>query len=222
MPSMTTRSSIVSRVVPSISLTIARSSPTKALSNVDLPAFVGPTIATAIPFLMAFPARKDLTNRSKCWESCTLSADNSERSANSNSSWSAKSSSNSTRLVKCSSCSLSASNSVVIPPLRWLSAKSFSAFVSDAIKSATASACVRSIFPLRKARCVNSPAFAKRHPSSVSQRSNSCWMKRLPWQAISTTSSPVNECGARKTDTNTSSKISSFCPARCSIAWWIV
>ena len=52
-------SSIVSRVVPCMLLTSARSSPTSALSRVDFPAFVSPTIATGIPFFNAFPKRKD-------------------------------------------------------------------------------------------------------------------------------------------------------------------
>jgi hypothetical protein len=48
-------SSIVSRVVPAILLTIARSSFSNAFSNVDFPALGLPIIATAVPFLMAFP-----------------------------------------------------------------------------------------------------------------------------------------------------------------------
>ena len=42
------------------------------------------------------------------------------------------------------------------------------AAVDEAIKSATASALVRSIFPLRKARMVNSPGFAVLAPAFTS------------------------------------------------------
>ena len=52
-------SSIVSRVVPAISDTIARSSFSKALSKVDLPALGFPTIATGIPFFKTFPTEND-------------------------------------------------------------------------------------------------------------------------------------------------------------------
>ena len=52
-------SSIVSRVVPCMSLTMARSSPTSWLRSVDL---VSPTIATGTPFLMALPTRKEPTS----------------------------------------------------------------------------------------------------------------------------------------------------------------
>ena len=56
-------SSTMSRVVPWISLTIARSSPRSALSRDDFPAFVGPIIATGMPSLMAAPASKLLARR---------------------------------------------------------------------------------------------------------------------------------------------------------------
>lgn len=66
MPLTLIVSSIVSRVVPRISLTKARSSPTKALSSVDLPALVSPTMATGIPRLSAFPKRNDW-HRADMW-----------------------------------------------------------------------------------------------------------------------------------------------------------
>lgn len=51
-------SSMVSRVVPSMSDTIARSSPNRALRSVDLPTLVLPTIATGIPDFKTLPAWK--------------------------------------------------------------------------------------------------------------------------------------------------------------------
>lgn len=55
IPSRFIVSSITSRVVPWISLTMARSSFSKAFNNVDFPAFVSPTIATGTPFLWHCP-----------------------------------------------------------------------------------------------------------------------------------------------------------------------
>jgi len=52
-------SSITSRVVPWISLTMAFSSFSNAFSKVDFPAFVSPIIATGMPFLIAFPTLKE-------------------------------------------------------------------------------------------------------------------------------------------------------------------
>ena len=44
------------------------------------------------------------------------------------------------------------------------------ASVPASIRSATASACAMSILPLRKARSLNSPGRAARHPSSSARR----------------------------------------------------
>ncbi len=54
-PSSTMVSSITSRVVPAISVTMARSSLSKALSKVDLPTLGEPMMATGRPSLRAFP-----------------------------------------------------------------------------------------------------------------------------------------------------------------------
>ena len=54
-PAMLTVSSMVSRVVPAMSETMARSSPSRALSRVLLPVLTAPTIATGMPFLIALP-----------------------------------------------------------------------------------------------------------------------------------------------------------------------
>ena len=63
MPLMLITSSIVSLVVPAISLTMARFSLSKVLSKVDLPAFGLPMIATLTPFLITLPNRNDSINR---------------------------------------------------------------------------------------------------------------------------------------------------------------
>ena len=65
MPPITNSSSMVSRVVPAISETMARSSFNKAFKSVDFPTFGSPTIATGIPFLITFPTEKESINRFK-------------------------------------------------------------------------------------------------------------------------------------------------------------
>lgn len=57
-PPMVAVSSMVSRVVPGMSLTMARSSPTRRLRMEDLPALGLPMMATGMPFLMALPVEK--------------------------------------------------------------------------------------------------------------------------------------------------------------------
>ncbi len=52
-------SSIVSRVVPGISETMARSSCSRRFRSEDLPTFGLPAITTGIPFLMALPSRNE-------------------------------------------------------------------------------------------------------------------------------------------------------------------
>ena len=80
----------------------------------------------------------------------------------------------------------------------------------DAIRSATPSACARSILPFIKARRVNSPGSAVRAPHSISRLTISRCIHREPWQDISATSSPVNERGALKTVTTDWSSASPF------------
>ena len=116
MPSMTSVSSIVSRVVPWMSLTIARCSPKSAFRRVDLPTFGEPMIATEIPLRIALPVRKECIRAASFCSISSASVCNSVRSANSNSSWSAKSNSSSTREVKCNKRSRSAANSVETDP----------------------------------------------------------------------------------------------------------
>ena len=65
IPSITNSSSIVSRVVPAMSETIALSSFNKAFNSVDFPTFGSPTIATGIPFFITFPTANESINRYK-------------------------------------------------------------------------------------------------------------------------------------------------------------
>ena len=93
-PSMFKVSSMVSRVVPWTSETIARSSPRSAFNRVLLPVFVAPAIATGTPFLIALPRRKESTNLVTCAMIAESSESSLDLSANSTSS-SLKSSSSS-------------------------------------------------------------------------------------------------------------------------------
>ena len=162
-------SSIRSRVVPCISLTMARSSCNKALSRVLLPTLGAPMIATGMPFFMALPSRKEDDNRCISLFIVSASFSSSVRSANSNSSWSEKSNSSSNNEVRCNSSSRSTWSFEDIPPRICCMATLCCTAVCDAITSATASACERSIFPLRYALLVNSPGPAKRQPFSTNR-----------------------------------------------------
>ena len=204
MPSITTLSSIVSRVVPAISDTIARSSPTRRFSRVLLPTFGAPIMATDTPLRMAFPVRKEslrLLTTAIVWLSILLRR---VRSANSTSS-SPKSSSSSRSAVSSISLSLKSLSVSEYPPRICVEASVCAAFESAAIISATASACDRSMRPAAKARAENSPGSATLAPCLHSREITLEAIYREPWIEISTLSSPVYECGARKRATTTSS-----------------
>ena len=159
-PLMVVVSSMMSLVVPCTSETIALSSCSKALSSVDFPTFVFPTIATGIPFFTAFPVLK-LSARLMMWLSISCAkVSSSLLSANSSSSWSEKSSSSSRSDVSLSSFFLSSPSLELKCPFSWLMASWCCARLVAAMMSATASACARSIFPLRYALRVYSPGSA--------------------------------------------------------------
>ena len=99
---------------------------------------------------------------------CEISS-SSVRSANSSSSWSEKSSSSSSSEVSLSSWPRRSDSSPEKFPRSWPMAMWWVALLVAAMRSATASAWLRSILPLRKARCVYSPGLACRHPLSVSR-----------------------------------------------------
>lgn len=76
------------------------------------------------------------------------------------------------------------------------------------MRSATASAWVRSRRPFKKARCVNSPGPARRQPARTSSRTTSDWINVEPWILNSIVSSPVYERGPQSTKARPSSIIS--------------
>ena len=193
---MSAVSSMVSRVVPGMSLTMARSCRSRALSSEDLPALGSPTIATGIPRRSAVPAENVSASRSTVSRVARVRSARRSRGANVTSS-SLKSSSSSSSDASSSSCWRNDSMCRANWPLSCLMARRWAAADDAAIISATASACVRSMRPLEKARRVNSPGSAMRAPAATSSRSSSDWMYVEPCTAISTTSSPVKLCGER-------------------------
>ena len=173
IPPIFTVSSMTSRVVPWISLTIALSSFSRTFSRVDFPALVSPIIATGTPFFMTFPTLNELARRAMTSSISSASRRRAERSANSTSS-SLKSSSSSIIEVKFSSFSRRVVNSLLKPPRIWLKARRWVAAEEEAIRSATASAWLKSILPLRNARWVYSPGCAMRHPFLISSCITCC------------------------------------------------
>ena len=164
---------MTSRVVPWISLTIALSSFNSTFNRVDFPAFVSPIMATGTPFLIALPTLNEWTSREITCSISSANFRNAERSANSTSS-SLKSSSSSIMDVKFSNLLRKSVSSLLKPPRIWLIAKRWVAADEEAIRSATASAWLKSIFPLRKARCVYSPGWAIRQPFLINN-CITCW-----------------------------------------------
>ena len=181
IPPMTAHSSTVSLVVPANSDTIALSSPKSALSKVLFPLFGSPTIAIGTPLLIALPTLNDPARASHFAAAPSSSPRSLSLSANSTSS-SLKSSSNSTSAESSTSCSRTFPNSAEYPPFSWFIAILCCASVCEAITSATASACARSIFPDRNALRENSPASASLHPA-LQSASRMCWtMYAEAWQ----------------------------------------
>ena len=217
-PRMLAVSAMVSRVVPGMAETMARSWPRSWLSRLDLPALGRPMIAARMPRRRICPSWAVRSNSSMKATPCSSRAMSWSRVSGAMSS-SGKSMCASTwaRVSSISSRSLL---------MRWeslpascsLAARKASS-VREWIKSATASACARSMRPLRKARRVNSPGSASRAPFA-STVSRTIFAARIPpWQVISTTSSRVKVRGARMTASRASSTV---CPSRTTWPKWIV
>ena len=151
---------------------MARSSFNNRLSKVLFPTLVLPTMATDMPAFIALPVSNEVASVAILVRISSAKACNSWRSAKVTS-WSLKSSSSSISDVMCSNLSLSAASSPEKWPRSWPKANCALALLVAAMRSATASAWLKSIFPLRKARCVNSPGCACRHPNLTSSLSTS-------------------------------------------------
>ena len=140
------------------------------LSNVDLPAFGGPAMATTKPSRRRSP-RPDLASAP------AISSRNSFATRSAGTTSSSGTSASSEKSIRASTSasadmifSRHASARSPIRPLSCRNAWRRCAGVSAAIRSARPSMAVRSSRPLSKARRVNSPASAGRHPSMSFQR----------------------------------------------------
>ncbi len=181
-----------SRVVPAISVTIARSLPANAFKSEDLPAFGFPAMTTCKPSRSNWPWRAD------CCTSVTELATSSSSlrifpSARKSISSSGKSIAASTCKRKWISFSNTEFTLTEKAPCKERTAERAAACDVASIRSAMASACTRSSLPFSKARMENSPALAAMAPSSNSRESRAFWITGPPWPCSSTTSSPVNE-----------------------------
>ena len=203
-PRMLAVSSIVSRVVPGMGETMARSWPSNWLSRLDLPALGRPMMAARMPRRRICPSLAVRSNSSM----------------------------NATPLLQPGHellprvrrdvllgeinvrlhvrQSLEHFVAQLVDALGQLAGELLvggrkASSVREWIRSATASACARSMRPLRKARRVNSPGSARRAPLSSTVSSTALAGSSPPWQVISTTSSRVKVRGARITASSTSS-----------------
>ena len=156
VPPISTSVSRASRVVPATGVTIARSSPARALNREDFPEFGAPAITTSAPressrFLLAparsFSREQRIMSRRRVTRSRILSSGSS----------SGKSISYSSSARRSVRCSRRADTSELNAPESPARASRRPSSERECIRSSTASAWARSILPLRKARRVNSP-----------------------------------------------------------------
>ena len=181
---------MASRVVPGISVTIARSVPSSALKSDDLPAFGRPAITSKAPSRSRSPSGA-VFNRSATRSRTTHHARRTVVSLTGPSSSSGKSMS---YAISASSSKISARSTVRRfdkPRSSCWSARRRCTGEPASIRSAVASACSRSIFPLKTARRVNSPGAAGRAPAATSAATAAAGTTRPPCVEISTTFSPV-------------------------------
>ena len=197
MPSRWIVSRSTSRVVPGISVTIARSLAAKRLSRLDLPAFGRPMMTTCRPSSRRTP-RRLAARMSSSWSRRRSRSPSTAGSARKSTSSSGKSMAASIQTRRRTTPSARACTCREKSPSRLRTAARAAASEPLAIRSAIASAWARSILPLRKARSENSPGRAWRAPSAMQRSSRQRSMTGLPCTCSSSTSSPVNECGAGK------------------------
>ena len=194
-------SSRVSRVVPGIGVTMARSVRRRALSRLDLPTLGLPTRAVRTPWRSTMPV---VALAISAWMSPRAGRRSGDTSAGGTSS-SGKSIVASRWASACSKRALTPFTRADSPPPSCSTAMRSPSPVRACTTSSTASAWARSSRPLRNARRVNSPGWASRAPSCRQSDNTLCSGTVPPWQSISTTSSRVYECGARIRAASTSS-----------------
>mmetsp|Transcript_10454 Transcript_10454/g.43280 ORF Transcript_10454/g.43280 Transcript_10454/m.43280 type:complete len:249 (-) Transcript_10454:390-1136(-) len=189
-PAHSTRASTTSLVVPAIGVTMALSLLDHAFSSELLPALGLPTMATVTPVSSNSPllavASTPATSARTARTSAATAARSSGVVSSSKSSRASSSASRSTHRARASR------TGDARPPRNAASAPSAARSVLAVTSECTASACVRSSLPLRKARRVNSPGLASRTPAAPpdgSSRSrpvsseSTRWTQTLPpWQ----------------------------------------
>ena len=190
MPFKLICSSNTSRVVPAISVTIARSLPTSAFNKEDFPAFGFPTITVLIPSFKRLPFSEDAI----IWFIFCISFSIIIRRFSPYPSILICSGSSKADSINAISCMILPRISLIFPVrapfnccMELFNAKSF----FEEMTSMTDSAWLKSIRPFKNARLVNSPGSAGLAPffSTTSK------IRRItsvpPWQSISTVSSLV-------------------------------
>ena len=190
IPPSSTVSSTTSRVVPAYWVTMDRWHPASRFIRVDFPALGRPAITVRTPSRYTFPTSKLSSSRESSWAACSRLWDRA---------WfSTAGTSSSGKSAQAARCAPSPVSSSRMAPTRWDRAPLLPAWASRAacsppapMSSITASAWVRSIFPLRKARRVNSPGWAGEAPAASTSWSRRRVIYSPPWQESSTTSSPV-------------------------------
>ena len=196
-PSRTKSTLSKSRVVPGMSVTMAACSPLRRLSRLDLPTLDAPMMATLMPWESNAPCRlRWISDWTAPMSVSTCSPTRPCASSSTSSSGKSMAASTWTRSFR-----MSASNSLTRDensPDRERTAPRAAWVEALAIKSATASAWAKSIWPLRKARSLNSPGRARRAPAASTAFNSICITTGPPWPCSSTTSSPVKELGAAK------------------------
>ena len=189
-PATMTVSSTTSRVVPAYWVTMERWHPESRFIKVDFPALGRPAITVTRPSRYMRPLSKPWSSSSKAaspWRMPSKSA--------ASSTWGTSSSGKSAQAARWAACSNSPClmDSIFRDSTPVLPAKAAFRACSPLaeIRPITASAWAKSIFPLRKARRVNSPGPAGAAPASSTSWSRRFVMYSPPWQESSTTSSPV-------------------------------
>ena len=196
-PSRVICSRTVSRVVPAMSVTMAISSPAKALSRLDLPTLGAPTRTTFMPSRKIAPcsALASTVFRRPCRAWSLPRASAASRKSMSSSGKSSVASTNIRRVIRSSTNSCMCRENA---PLSERNAMRAADLLEASMRSATLSAWVRSSLLLRKARLVNSPGSAIRAPSSRQRESSMSITTGPPCPCNSITSSPVKLAGAAK------------------------
>ena len=168
-PARSIVTSMISLVVPGAASTIAASRPASAFNKLDLPALGGPISTTAIPSRMRSPRLPSLRCRSI--SPCIVATSPRTAAARpAGKSSSEKSISASRRAIAAINRRLQPLYSRPSSPSSCRNACRCCAAVSAAIRSASASAWVRSSLPCRNARRVELSGFRRPQPREAAQR----------------------------------------------------